>query len=59
LGEGQEVLAASFVELVYEKEQDKKKIGAWGVASDNDITASGLKAVVAALNGFEGLVLSA
>ncbi|EIM90356.1 2-isopropylmalate synthase [Stereum hirsutum FP-91666 SS1] len=51
LGEGTEVLAASYVELLYEKVDEKgqgaRKFG-WGVASDTDIAASGLKAVMAA-----------
>lgn len=53
LGEGHEVSAASFVELVFDQQGEKGKSSSWGIASDGDITASGLKAVVAALNGLE------
>ncbi|KIJ69104.1 hypothetical protein HYDPIDRAFT_23960 [Hydnomerulius pinastri MD-312] len=48
IGEGAEVTAVSFVELVYEVEGRTKKESAWGVGSDSDITASGLKAVMKA-----------
>lgn len=45
------MLAASYVELLYEKVDENglnvRKFG-WGVASDTDIAASGLKAVMAA-----------
>ncbi|KAJ7438498.1 hypothetical protein FB451DRAFT_1570258 [Mycena latifolia] len=47
LGEGAEVVAASYVELVYELPGQKKR-NAWGVATDTDITASGLRAVLGA-----------
>ncbi|KAF7363727.1 Pyruvate carboxyltransferase domain-containing protein [Mycena sanguinolenta] len=47
LGEGAEVVAASYVELVYELPGEKKR-SAWGVATDTDITASGLYAVLGA-----------
>ncbi|KAH9483934.1 2-isopropylmalate synthase [Psilocybe cubensis] len=47
IGEGAEVNAASYVELTYEV-SELKKTRAWGVAVDNDITASGIKAVLAA-----------
>lgn len=46
VGEGSEVQAASYVELVYEREG--KRSDAWGVATDTDITASGLRAVLRA-----------
>lgn len=47
MGEGAEVVAASYVELVYEA-PDAKKVSAWGVATDTDITGSGIKAVLTA-----------
>ncbi|KAJ6525754.1 hypothetical protein B0H19DRAFT_590872 [Mycena capillaripes] len=47
LGEGVDVVAASYVELIYELPGDKKR-SAWGVATDTDITASGLRAVLGA-----------
>lgn len=47
IGEGADVKAVSFVELVYEVE-GRKKESAWGVGSDSDITASGLQAVMKA-----------
>jgi 2-isopropylmalate synthase len=49
IGEGAEVLAASYVELVYDREGSETS-SAWGVATDTDITASGLKALVGAMN---------
>ncbi|KAK1235447.1 2-isopropylmalate synthase (Alpha-isopropylmalate synthase) (Alpha-IPM synthetase) [Marasmius sp. AFHP31] len=47
IGEGTEVGAASFIELVYDISGQKKR-SAWGVAVDTDITASGVKAVLSA-----------
>jgi 2-isopropylmalate synthase len=47
LGQGTEVQAASYVELVYEL-AGRPKSSAWGVSTDTDITASGLKAVLRA-----------
>lgn len=47
VGEGTEVVAASYVELSYEV-PGMKKAHAWGVATDTDITASGIRAVLAA-----------
>lgn len=47
IGEGTEVVAASYVELVYEVAGAKKR-NAWGVSADSDITASGIKAVLSA-----------
>jgi 2-isopropylmalate synthase len=41
------VQAASYVELVYEM-TGRSKTNAWGVSTDTDITASGLKAVLRA-----------
>ncbi|KAL4067746.1 hypothetical protein V8B97DRAFT_1416981 [Scleroderma yunnanense] len=52
VGEGTEVTAVSFVELVYEVNQAKKQ-AAWGVGSDSDITASGLKAVLKAASSLD------
>ncbi|GLB34770.1 putative 2-isopropylmalate synthase [Lyophyllum shimeji] len=49
IGEGAEVVAASYVELVYELAGAKKQT-AWGVATDADITASGINAVLSAAN---------
>lgn len=49
IGEGTEVVAASYVELVYEVAGAKKR-SSWGVSADADITASGLNAVVSAAN---------
>lgn len=48
VGEGADVKAVSFVELVYEVEGRDKKESAWGVGSDSDITTSGLQAVMKA-----------
>ncbi|KIY50795.1 2-isopropylmalate synthase [Fistulina hepatica ATCC 64428] len=53
IGEGTEVMAASYVELVYELPESKKKTNAWGVATDTDIAASGIKAVLNAASGLE------
>lgn len=47
IGEGADVKAVSFVELVYEVE-GRNKESAWGVGSDSDITVSGLQAVMKA-----------
>ncbi|KAJ7685473.1 hypothetical protein DFH06DRAFT_1158608 [Mycena polygramma] len=47
LGEGVDVVAASYVELIHEVSGQKKR-NAWGVATDTDITASGLHAVLGA-----------
>lgn len=47
IGEGADVKAVSFVELVYEVE-GRKKESTWGVGSDSDITVSGLQAVMKA-----------
>ncbi|KAI0028519.1 2-isopropylmalate synthase [Vararia minispora EC-137] len=49
LGAGSEVGAVSYVELIYEVTIDGliRKATAWGVSSDEDIAASGLKAVMA------------
>ena len=48
VGEGTEVIGASYVELTYEVVGSKKN--AWGVATDADITVSGIKAVLCAAN---------
>ncbi|KAF7970234.1 hypothetical protein HWV62_24778 [Athelia sp. TMB] len=47
LGRGTEVQAASYVELSYDV-AGRGKAAAWGVSTDTDITASGLKAVLRA-----------
>ncbi|KAJ6537320.1 hypothetical protein B0H10DRAFT_2204177 [Mycena sp. CBHHK59/15] len=52
LGEGAEVVAASYVELIHEISGQKKR-NAWGVATDTDITASGLRAVLGAASRLE------
>jgi 2-isopropylmalate synthase len=51
VGEGTEVKAASYVELVYEAE-GQSRTSAWGVATDTDIASSGLKAVFCAADKF-------
>jgi len=50
VGEGTEVKAVSFVELVHEAgvERETQKASTWGIAADTDITGSGLMAVLAA-----------
>jgi len=50
IGEGTEVKAISYIELVREVEAEgkTKKISTWGIAADTDITGSGLMAVLAA-----------
>jgi len=50
VGEGTEVKAVSYVELVYEAEVEgkTKRVNTWGIAADTDITGSGLMAVLAA-----------
>ena len=50
IGEGTEVKAVSYIELVHEVEveQRTKKVSTWGIAADTDITGSGLMAVLAA-----------
>ena len=50
IGEGTEVKAVSYVELIYEVEVEgkMKKNSTWGIAADTDITGSGLTAVLAA-----------
>ena len=55
VGEGTEVKAVSYVELVHEAEVERKtkKVSTWGVATDTDITGSGLMAVLAAAENLE------
>jgi 2-isopropylmalate synthase len=56
IGEGSEVRAASYVDLVYEVEGESSKnlkLSAWGVATDTDITASGVEAVLNAVNNLD------
>lgn len=55
VGEGTEVLAASYVELVYEVSGAKKVYG-WGVSTDTDITGSSIKAVLTAASNI-GVIL--
>ena len=54
VGVGSDVKAATYVELISPDAdpKDKAKGGFWGVGVDADITASGLKAVVSATNGY-------
>lgn len=52
IGEGADVLAASYVELVYER-PGVEKTSAWGVSTDTDITASGVKALMRAASRLE------
>jgi 2-isopropylmalate synthase len=54
VGVGSDVKAATYVELIPADAdpKDKSKSGFWGIGVDADITASGLKAVMSAVNGF-------
>lgn len=54
VGAGSDVKAATYVELISADADpnDKSKSGFWGVGVDADITASGLKAVMSAANGY-------
>lgn len=54
VGAGSDVKAATYVELIPADAdpKDKTKGGFWGVGVDADITASGLKAVISAANGY-------
>lgn len=54
VGVGSDVKAATYVELLAPDAdpRDKAKSGYWGVGVDADITASGLKAVLSAANGY-------
>ena len=52
IGEGSDVKAVSYIELLYDLE-GKKRSSAWGVSSDTDITASSLKAAISATNKLE------
>lgn len=54
VGVGSDVKAATYVELIPPNAdaKDKSKSGYWGVGVDADITASGLKAVMSAANGY-------
>lgn len=54
VGIGSDVKAATYVELIPPNAdaRDKSRGGYWGVGVDADITASGLKAVVSATNGY-------
>ncbi|GJE96949.1 2-isopropylmalate synthase [Phanerochaete sordida] len=53
IGDGTDVEAASFVELAYDLPGGGKRETAWGVSSDTDIAASGLKAVMRAASAFD------
>jgi len=55
IGEGTEVGAVSYVELNYETATSKKN-RAWGVAVDTDITASGIRAVLAAASNLNAVL---
>jgi len=52
IGEGTEVVAASYVELVYEVAGAKKR-SSWGVSTHTDITASGIHAVLSAVRALD------
>ena len=54
VGVGSDVKAATYVELIPSDvdPKDKTRGGYWGIGVDADITASGLKAVMSAVNGF-------
>lgn len=54
VGLGSDVKAATYVELIPfdANPKDKTKGGFWGIGVDADITASGLKAVMSAANGY-------
>ena len=56
VGVGSDVKAATYVELIPPNAdpRDKSRGGYWGVGVDADITASGLKAVLSAANGYLG-----
>ena len=55
VGEGTEVFAASYVELSYEVPGTKKR-HAWGVSTDTDITASGIRAVLTAASNLDVVI---
>ena len=54
VGAGSDVKAATYVELIPAEAdpKDKTQGGFWGIGVDADITASGLKAVLSAANGY-------
>lgn len=55
IGEGTGVKAASYVELIESRSQTNGTIrGIWGVGVDSDIAASGLRAVLSAVNSAIG-----
>lgn len=63
VGVGSDVKAATYVELIPSTAdpKDKTRGGYWGIGVDADITASGLKAVLSAANGYlraENIVVS-
>lgn len=49
IGEGSEVRAASFIELVADSPGSQKRSSAWGIGIDEDITTSGIKGVLNAV----------
>jgi len=55
IGEGSDVKAASYVELAYEADGGAIKLNAWGIATDTDITASGLKALLSASSTLDAM----
>lgn len=57
IGEGTEVIAASYVELVYDVAGSKKR-SSWGVSMNTDITTSGINAVLNALSRLDVVVKS-
>ena len=56
IGEGADVRAASYVELVTEGVVAGKKSGAWGLGLDESITTSGWKALLNAAGALEAIV---
>jgi len=59
VGEGSEAKAVSFVELLYELPGRAKKEAAWGLGSDTDITASGIRAALRAASRLDVVVKKA
>jgi 2-isopropylmalate synthase len=59
VGEGSEAKAVSFVELLYELPGRAKKDAAWGLGSDTDITASGIRAALRAASRLDVVVKKA
>lgn len=59
VGEGSDAKAVSFVELLYELPGRAKKEAAWGLGSDTDITASGIRAALRAASRLDVVVKKA